>query len=226
MLIDEILAVGDESFQRKCLRADRRADGRGRDAGARLARPERDRARLPPGRGARRRPGRLRRRRRPRACSSTTACSAPRGPASRSLRPGERGDARGASSSSCATPTARRPPPLPPGEALRVALTVECRRARRRARVAALEVRDERGEAVLPHRRHARAAHRARSRWRSRSRGWRCSAATTTSPSASTTRTRPASGLLDRVARFAVAQTAGGRGRRRPARRVDRRRRA
>ena len=62
MLIDEVLAVGDEAFQRKCLR---RISER-MDAGAtlvlRLARPDRDRAGVPPGGGARRGRGPVRRR--------------------------------------------------------------------------------------------------------------------------------------------------------------------
>ena len=65
----------------------------GRDARARLARPDRDRARVRARGGAGRRAARRSTGRWPRGCSSTTGCSAPRPAASRALRPaGERGD--------------------------------------------------------------------------------------------------------------------------------------
>ena len=74
MLIDEILAVGDESFQRKCLaRISERMEARGHD-GARLPRPQRDRARVPAGGGARRRAAWPSTETWPRACWPTTAC--------------------------------------------------------------------------------------------------------------------------------------------------------
>ena len=46
----------------------------------------------------------------------------------------------------------------------------------------------------------------------SRSRAWPCSAATTTWPSARSTRTRRRARMLDRVARFSVAQVSDGEG--------------
>ena len=83
LLIDEVLAVGDEAFQRKCLRhiharIEQRDDGR-----PRLARAGHDRARVPTGGRARQRPRRVRRPDRRRACSSTTGCSASRTPSRR-----------------------------------------------------------------------------------------------------------------------------------------------
>ena len=219
LLIDEILAVGDESFQRKCLARIARADGGGRDAGAGVARPDRDRARRasawwcstagevafdgadrrgpallpPPARdGARRRRGRCAPRRRARSRWPSSSCSTPtRAP--RAHVPARRGDARRADAAT--------------------------RRRRSRAGVVALEVRDMRGETLLPHRRVGRPGARATRRSPSTSRGWPAGRRLRPGGRRPPTRTRRT--VMDRLARFSVARDQRRRGRGRPARRVD-----
>ena len=223
MLIDEILAVGDESFQRKCLaRISERME-----AGATLVLVSHDPSAIE------------------RVCRRVVVLDGGRvafdgdvaeglllyhrllgtedGRLAQRAAAASRGALRGAPSSSCWTPTAAPRSVFRPGEALRVrmragrAAGARARGGRaggaRRARASAASaptttVGDGRDGAVEVTLRGRRA--------------WRCWAATTTWRWARTTRTRRPAALLDRVARFSVAQRARRRGRRRPARQLDR----
>ena len=210
MLIDEILAVGDESFQRKCLaRISERME-----AGATLVLvshdPERDRARLPAGGGARRRPGGLRRRRWPTGCSSTTGCWARRG------RRAQRAAGRAAARLEVAELELLRRRRPRRGACSARASRCGCGwrwRAGEPAEraVVALEVRDQRGELCF----RTDTALAARSTRRGgvlrRCRGWRCWAATTTWRSAPHDQDAPAGGFArprGRASRWRRARTA------------------
>ena len=208
LLIDEILAVGDESFQRKCLQPDLRADGAGRDARARLARPDRDRARVRPRGGAGRRAQGVRRPGRRGAAPLPPACSAPRpAPRSRCAR-----RATGAVALARARDPGRRRAPaahVPPGRAAARASS-SCERAGRARRAGARGPRPARRAGASARTRAVGAvAGTARGELR-RASGSRCSAATTTWPPACSTRTRRRGGCstASRASRWRAWPTA------------------
>ena len=210
MLIDEILAVGDESFQRKCLAriSERMA------AGATLVLvshdPSGDRARLPARGGARRRQGGLRRRHRRRAAVLPPAAGHRRGARRGRCAPSRERAQLESPSWSCVDaggpPAGRLPHRRGAGRA-----DERARAGARRARGGGARGARPARRGLLSHRRHGR-------RDRGRDRGVVRGAA----PGPARRRLRPgggrlrpgraASGLAGPVARFSVAQTTDGEG--------------